>query len=891
MFKLNRSEKIENIGTAYIYDHSSGCKLIYIENEDINRVFTIGFNTLPDNDKGIAHIVEHSVLCGSENFRVKDPFNILDKGSIHTYLNAMTYRDKTVYPVASTNEADFKTLMRVYCDGVFKPLMYNNEGIFRQEGWNSDGNELNGIVLNEMKGVYSDPAVVLSQEINKKMYEGCGYAYDSGGKPDFITDLSYEEFLAFHKEHYHPSNAVIYLYGAIDINEYLNILDSEFLNSFEYRERKNPPTVVCNNKLDVEIRHNTTGKNILTAVFDTGLSDDCVKCSMLGILSALWGYTEGGNIKEAVLNAGLGDKVSCDFDDSGISTAMEITVENSDETSTDKFRDVLNTAFCEIAEKGVDEYKLKGVINSVKFFFKEEDFGYKPKGLFYGLLALNDFLKGRENFDSVKINDIFNRLDTVDIKALVKEYFVDKGCYGILIADKNAVKSEKKSVAKNNESLISYQAQEDNPDEIKKLMSTKVSDISKIGEKIKYDKEGENVFVPLESEDIAYIDIYFDVSEFDNTTALSAFQAVADNYNEQLSNDIDYYTGGFYSEVTTLQRDNEFKPVLVFKIKCLKENSEKAMEIFERVINQSFDNIKRVERLILETRQNLKSAYTEGGNNKAILEALAVVSNSACWSAKSKGINYYNYLGRDISEIAYDINSVKDIFKRGNAFYAVAGGKGSKKELISLVEDTLSHLCSGGGQNIANTHIYSESKAIIIDGNVNFNAVAFPMDGSNGVSRVVQQIISREYIWDKIRLEGGAYGGGCIIGKNHSYMYSFRDPNLDRTYEAFRNAGEYIAKSSYTQSDIDRFIIGTINEIDIPEKKHRLTAVAVRKAFMNEDKDVVLKRREQILTATPKKIAEFGESLAQQKITGFCTVGQEKDIKNCQIFKELHRID
>lgn len=891
MFKLDRSEKIENIGTAYVYDHSSGCRLIYIENDDKDRVFTIGFNTLPGNDKGAPHIVEHCVLCGSDNFRVKDPFNLLDKGSIHTYLNAMTYRDKTVYPVGSTNEADFKTLMRVYCDAVFKPLMYSNEGIFRQEGWSSDGKQFNGIVLNEMKGVYSDPAVVLSEMLNKKMYEGCGYANDAGGNPDYITDLSYEEFLNFHKEHYHPSNAVIYLYGDIDINEYLDILDNEFLSEFEHRERKKPYDVICKDKLEFELNYNSTGKNILTAAFNTGSSNDVVKCTMLGVLSTLWCYTEGGNIKEAILNAGLGDKVSCDYDDSGLSTVMEITVENSDEKDIKKFRKVLNEAFMNIAEKGVDDYKLKGVINSIKFFFKEEDFGYKPKGLFYGLLVLNNFLKGRESFEPIKINEIFERLKAVDIKALVKDYFVDKGCYGILIADKNAEVKKKAVAPKNNESLINYQAQEDSPEEIKKLMSTRVSDISKESFKLKYDKDNDNVFVPLDCSDIVYADIYFDVTDFNNVTALSAYKAIADIYDESLSNDIDYYTGGFGIEITTLQRDNEYRPVLLFRLKCLRENIENSLDIFKRVIFQNFTDKERVSRLIAEARQIIKNGYIENGNSKAIAEALAQVSGASCWESRAKGIDYYNYLSSDIEKITEDINSVSKVFKKGDMFYAIAGGAEDKEKLIDLVEKTLNTLEEGGKKGVFNEDNFGLSKGIIIDGNVNFNAVAFSMDGRNGVSRVAQQIIAREYIWDKIRLEGGAYGGGCGFGKYHSYMYSFRDPNFERTYEIFKNAGKYLAESNYSQSDIDRFIIGTVNEIDKPIKKHSLTKIAMRKHFSVENREFVLKRREEILTATPKDIIRFGEMLMQCDIKGLCTVGQEKEIKNCQFFKELYRID
>ncbi len=891
MFKQYKQEKIENIGTAYVYSHTSGCRLIYIENDDKDRVFTIGFNTLPDNDKGIPHIVEHSVLCGSENFNVKDPFNILDKGSIHTYLNAMTYRDKTVYPIGSTNEADFKTLMRVYCDAVFRPLMYKNEGIFRQEGWNSDGKNYNGIVLNEMKGVYSDPAVVLSETLNKKIFEGCGYANDAGGNPDYITDLSYEEFLEFHKNHYHPSNAVIYLYGDIDIKEYLNILDNEFLSDFEYKEPPKPNTVVVNDNIDINIHYNTKSKNILTAAFNTGSSNDITKCTMLGVLSTLLCYTEGGNIKEALLNNGLGDKVSCDFDDSGLSTILEITVENSDENNTDKFKKVLNDTFKDVAKNGVDDYKLKGVINSIKFFFKEEDFGYKPKGLFYGLLLINNFLKGRENFEPIKINEIFENMEKINIKDLVKEYFVDKGSYGILIADENAVKEEKKPVEENNKTLLDYQSQEDSPEEVKKLMSTKVSDISKDSFKVKYDSENENIFVPLESGDIIYTDIYFDVSSFDNLTALSTYKAIADIYDENLSNDIDYYTGGFSTEVTTLQRKDEYRPVLLFRIKCLKENFEKSLDIFKSVICQNFNDKDRILRLVSEAKQNIRSGYIEGGNSKAIGEALGQVSTAYYWDSRAKGTDYYTYLSSEVDIIANDVSMVKSVFNRGNAFYAVAGAKEDKKKIISLVEDALSVLNNGGNLNVISSDILGNSKGIIIDGNVNFNAVAFEMDCSDGISRVVQQIISREYLWDKVRLEGGAYGGGCSLGKHYSYMYSYRDPNFEKTYDVFKNAGKYIAESKYTQSDIDRFIIGTINDIDKPIKKHLLTRIAMRKKFNSETKETVLKRREQILSATPKAIADFGNNLANVKINGFCTVGLEKNIKNCQIFKELYRID
>lgn len=891
MFKLYKSEEIENIGTGYVYDHNSGCRLIYIKNEDENRVFTIAFNTLPENDKGIPHIVEHCVLCGSENYRVKDPFNILDKGSIHTYLNAMTYRDKTVYPVGSTNEGDFKTLMRVYCDAVFSPQMYTNEGIFRQEGWNSDGKEYNGIVLNEMKGVYSDPAVVLSEALNKEMFKDCGYGNDSGGNPEFITDLSYEEFLDFHRKHYHPSNAIIYLYGKLDIKEYLDILEKEYLSKFEYRERKKNPPVISRDKSEIEIRHNTGGKNLLSAAFNTGGSCNGAKCLMLEVLATMLCYTEGGNIKEAVLSAGLGDKVNCGFDDSTPISVMDITVENSDENDIKKFKNIINNVFKDIAENGVDEYKLRGVINSIKFFFMEEDFGYRPKGLFYGLMIIKNFLIGGESFEPIRINKLFEEMEKIDIKELVKEYFVDKGCYGILIADNQAETKEKPVCEKNNEPLISYQAQSDSEEEVQKLMATKVMDISKVGYKLKFEENDGNIFVPLDTDEIVYIDIYFDVTDCIKTTALSAYRAIADVYNEKLSNDIDYYTGGMSVEITTLQRDNEYRPVMVFRIKCLRENTEKSLELFKKIILQHFDDRDRISRLIMETKQSVKMSYIESGNVKAVLEALAGVSAASLWESSARGIDYYNYLNSSVDVIMNDVNDVTEVFKRGNVFYAFAGGKSDENWLLSLIEKNLSCLDRGGEKHILSSDKKGENKGIIIDSNVNFNAAAFEMSCVDGIERVVQQAISREYLWDKIRIEGGAYGGGCVLGKRYSYMYSYRDPNFERTFDVFKRAGEYIASKRYSQSDIDRFIIGTINEIDKPVKKHMLTRLAMKKYFASEDKNLAVKRREQILSAVPSDITAFGEKLVNAGIKGICSVGQEKDIKSCQIFKELYRID
>ncbi len=892
MFEKIRTEKIENLGEAHVYAHSTGLKLIYIENKDRDRVFAIGFNTLPENDKGIPHIVEHCVLCGSENYRVKDPFNILDKGSIHTYLNALTYGDKTVYPIASTNEADFKTLMRVYLDAVFRPLMYKNEGIFRQEGWHSDSKEYNGIVLNEMKGAYSSPDALLSSALYSEMFKGSGYGFDSGGKPEDITKLSYEEFLDFHKKHYHPSNAVIYIYGDIDINNYINMIDGEFLSGYGKGECLRPALPESHSEGTVRIIKNAGGKNILSALFDTGASDNYALCTLMGILSSLWCYTEGGNIKKALIDAGLGDKTECIFDDSNMFSAMEISVQNSDQNDIEKFREVLNSVFADMAENGVDEYKLRGVINSLKFYFKEEDFGYKPKGLFYGMMILDSFLKGREDFDNVRIDKLFEEIEKIDIKEVVRKYFLNKGLYGILLTDGEEEAEADKPDADHSDILAGYQNMPDDPVDTAKLTSTRVSDISERGEEIPYEKDENSIFVPLENGDIMYMDIYFDLSDVNERAAISAYRAVADIYDESIANDIDYYLGGLSIEITTLRRGSRFMPVMAFKLKFLKENIKKAEEIFKRIMSSGFEDTDRLERLTARTRQELRLAYAENGNIRAVTEAMAGVNSPGKWSAETKGTAFFEYLSRPVEDIQNGIMSVRRILRRRNAFFAAAGAREDKELLIKTAENALSCLDEGGELRLSEIQ-KTENKftGIVTKSSVYFNACAFPLESFSGTARVAQQIIAREYIWDNVRLRGGAYGGGCVLGRTSGYMYSYRDPELERTFEVFRNAGKYLCETKYSQSDIDRFIIGTVNDIDRPEKKQRLTGIAMKKAFMGESEEKAIKRRKEILSAVPKAVREYGSMLMSAPMEGLCSVGPEEKIKQFKAFKELHKID
>ncbi len=883
-FKLDFSEKIDDINsTAYMYEHSCGGKLVYIENDDEERVFSIAFRTLPYDSKGTAHIVEHSVLCGSEHYNLKDPFNILDKGSIHTYLNAMTYSDRTIYPVAGTNEKDFKAMLRVYCDAVFNPLMYKNKGIFLQEGWHSDGKELNGVVLNEMKGVYSDSQVVLDEAVAEQVYKNTPYCYDSGGNPKYITDLTYEEFLEFHKKNYHPSNAVMYLYGKLDIEEYMNILDSEFLYKYEYRQSGFDTDIKAEDCPDITVYHPSPSGNIMTALFDTGNVNDFAKCLMLDIFCDFMFNSEGAYIKEKLRP--LGSRISADFNDSAYLTNLSVTIEGSEETELGKFKKALNEAF---KNAEIDEYKLKGIINSYKFYFKEEDFGYKPKGLFYCTLLMRSFIYGNYTFEPIKINSLFKAVENMNVKELICKYFADKGTYGILINAENEKTSCDVPPA-NNEALLEYRATEDTADEIAKINISDVDEISKKPFDFKFEAD-KNIFIPCKGSDVVYIDILFDTSMLkkEELPALGVLQAVADIYNKEYSNDIDYYMGGFDLVCRTVTDKNGYRPYLQIKIKALRENILKAIDIFYKIISIKYSDISRTDELIKEHRQSLKNRYITSGQIRAYSKALSALFAESSYIENTIGFELYKYVSiTDSEKICHDLNSVTQKVFTDSAVYALTCDEKDKNTISAYIEKIIGALPHREYEKADIALNIQES--IAVETNVNFNAAAMPISYDSGVYRVVQQIITREYIWDKIRLEGGAYGGGCrFTDNNKCYMYSYRDPQLAHTYDIFRNTGQYL-QNKKTQKEINRFILGAVNEADMPVKNNMLNSMAIRRSMLNITYEKLEKRREELLSAKPEDIVKAGEEIENAaKNMAFCTVGIRADIEsNIELLKNM----
>ena len=435
-YELIEKKAIDELkSTGYYLKHrKTGAKVCLLSNEDNNKVFYIGFRTPAPDDTGVPHILEHSVLCGSKEFPVKDPFVELAKGSLNTFLNAMTYPDKTVYPVASCNDRDFQNLIHVYMDAVFYPNIYEKEEIFRQEGWHYELESedapltLNGVVYNEMKGAFSSPEGVLEREILNSLYPDTTYANESGGDPKAIPTLKYSEFLDFHSRYYHPSNSYIYLYGDCDMAEKLTWLDEHYLSKYDClpvdsQVRTQKPfakTREVVREYSVSAEEGTEDKTYLSYNKSVGDTMDKKLYLAMQVLEYVLLSMPGAPLKQALLDAGIGRDIMSSYDNGVKQPIFSIIAKEANEDQKEAFVEVIEQTLGKLLEKGLDEKALRAGINYFEFRYREADFGSYPAGLMYGLQAFDSWL-----YDE---NSVFLHLEAVETFAFLKEQ-ADKGYF------------------------------------------------------------------------------------------------------------------------------------------------------------------------------------------------------------------------------------------------------------------------------------------------------------------------------------------------------------------------------------------------------------------------------------------------------------------------------
>ena len=711
----HRVEDVQSDG--FILRHKkSGARIAILSNNDDNKVFYIGFRTPPEDETGVPHIIEHTTLCGSKKFPVKDPFIELAKGSLNTFLNAMTYPDKTVYPVASCNDQDFKNLMDVYLDAVFNPNITKYEEIFKQEGWHyeltgkDDELKINGVVYNEMKGAYSSPDEVLSSQIYRSLFPDNTYSKDSGGNPEYIPKLTYEAYLDFYHKYYHPSNSYIYLYGDMDVVERLEWLDKEYLSLYDYKKvnseiNKQPAfDEIKNVEAQYSITMDDTQENKTYLSYNRVVGDtlDEMLYQAFDVLDYALVSSPGAPVKQALIDAGIGDDVYGSYDAGILQPVFSFVAKNANASQADEFESIIENTLKEVVKTGINKEALLAGINSSEFKFREADFGQFPKGLLFGLNCLDSWLfDDMKPFIHLECLGTFAKLrkavDTDYFEKLIQEYLLDN-THGssVTVKPKRGLGNEReealakelsdykaslsdeeiKKLIEDTEHLKKYQEEPSSDEDLRKLPMLTRADMKKNAMPFSnIEDELSDVKVvrhDIESNGIDYISFLFDAGDFAQselgylgffTNALGLVSTEKYSYTD-LANATNIYTGGISTGTAShpdIKDRNNFVFKFEVKLKVLEKNLDKALELMEQMLLTSdFTDTKRLGELVAQIKARLQANLSSSGHLVAAMRSMSSFSRYALYQDELKGIAFYRSICHIEKELSESPKSVSD---------------------------------------------------------------------------------------------------------------------------------------------------------------------------------------------------------------------------------------
>lgn len=717
-YEILDEHRIEDVQSdGFILRHKkSGARIAILSNNDDNKVFYIGFRTPPEDETGVPHIIEHTTLCGSKKFPVKDPFIELAKGSLNTFLNAMTYPDKTVYPVASCNDQDFKNLMDVYLDAVFNPNITKYEEIFKQEGWHyeltgkDDELKINGVVYNEMKGAYSSPDEVLSSQIYRSLFPDNTYSKDSGGNPEYIPKLTYEAYLDFYHKYYHPSNSYIYLYGDMDVVERLEWLDKEYLSLYDYKKvnseiNKQPAFDEIKNveaEYSITMDDSQENKTYLSYNRVVGDSLDEMLYQAFDVLDYALVSSPGAPVKQALIDAGIGDDVYGSYDAGILQPVFSFVAKNANASQADEFESIIENTLKEVVKTGINKEALLAGINSSEFKFREADFGQFPKGLLFGLNCLDSWLfDDMKPFIHLECLDTFAKLrravDTDYFEKLIQEYLLDN-THGssVTVKPKRGLGNEREEalakelsdykaslsdeeidkLIEETEHLKKYQEEPSSDEDLRKLPMLTRADMKKNAMPFS-NIEDELLDVKvvrhdIESNGIDYISFLFDAGDFAQselgylgffTNALGLVSTEKYSYTD-LANATNIYTGGISTGTAShpdIKDRNNFVFKFEVKLKVLEKNLDKALELMEQMLLTSdFTDTKRLGELVAQIKARLQANLSSSGHLVAAMRSMSSFSRYALYQDELKGIAFYRSICRIEKELSESPKSVSD---------------------------------------------------------------------------------------------------------------------------------------------------------------------------------------------------------------------------------------
>ncbi|MBQ6541409.1 MAG: insulinase family protein [Lachnospiraceae bacterium] len=790
-YELICKAELPEIGAvAYQLHHrKTQAKFLLLETEDDNKVFSVTFKTTPENSEGTPHILEHSVLCGSELFPVKDPFMELAKGSLNTFLNAFTYPDRTSYPVASQNEADFRNLMAVYMDAVFRPNIYKTDKILRQEGWHYEMEDtesplkLNGVVYNEMRGAYSDPMSVLDTVAMERLYPGTTYAYDSGGDPKDIPGLTQEKFLAFHRRFYHPSNGWFYLYGNMDFEERLNWLDEAYLSRYEAIDPKTDVPLaphsgevlraVCPYSVP---EGDSEAKCYFQKAIRVGGLFDPVESLAYQILAFALLNAPGAPVRQALLDEGICANVSGYHASWFREPNFSIVAQDAEKDAFERFDEVLTRALSEQAEHGINKRALLAGITNIEFTMREADYGSFPRGLAYwnilsdawlhdenealGLLHFDPlFVKLRElvqgdYFEKLLRDKILNNTDAVLIALEPEEGLTEKEDRALAkkLADYKASLSEEeiRKIVRETAELRAYQETPSTPEELESVPLLDLSEIDPEPRAV-HNEEREiagvrTIYHEAVTSGIGYLDAFFSLEGLRGEDLVVAgllknlytqMSTEHFNYND-LTNEIGLFTGGIGASTNLLTKldSEEILEHFVLSARYLGKDTRDAVRLLTEVFGHTrFEDTVRIREILSEIRVNMKDTLENSGHDTAMQRALSYTSPVACENERLSGLEFYRYVDRLLKNFDAEKDALvrklyaveREILKKGNLTLSFTGGQEEWEAIREALPAYLETLQDGASERAPRTF----QKALLNEGFKTASLVQYVAWGGN----------------------------------------------------------------------------------------------------------------------------------------------------------------
>lgn len=950
-FLVKRIEKISEInGIAYeLYHKQSGARLIYIDVDDTNKVFSISFRTSPKDSTGVAHIMEHSVLCGSRKFPLKEPFVELVKGSLNTFLNAMTYPDKTMYPVASKNDKDFHNLMDVYLDAVFYPRVAEDPEIVMQEGWHYEMKTPNddliykGVVLNEMKGVFSSADSILERHMMETLFPDTTYGVESGGDPEVIPQLTYENFQKFYREYYHPSNSYIFLYGTMDIEAQLLFINDEYLSHFKaitvhsdiplqapFSEGK-----VCSFPYGIGSEDSEENKSMhaLTYVLPEMNGE---KSLAFEIITHALLTSPAAPLKKALVQAGIGSDVSGYYLDSLRQPIWNISITGSNMDQQKQVEMIVENTLRELVSAGLDKTMLEASLNNIEFSLREADFGGRPIGLAYNIRMMDNWLYDNDPIELLRYENIlstlrkglsgtyFEDLITDAIlqnthKALVSIY-PEKGLQEAKEAEEKeklaAIKAKMTSdeiehVIATTKKLHARQAEPDSPEALSSIPLLDLSDLSADIEDIERRESyvgGTKVhFIPTFAKGINYTGFYF---KLDCLTENELFYAdllsdllgrvdtTAMSYTD-LANDINLNLGGFNADITAIGKENDrdkFVPLMIIRAKALHSKLSELTRIIHTILQESeFTNVERLHELISESKAIWDTEAFRRGNTIVTQRVLAQVSSISKFR-DAGNLSYYQKISElvkqpdALSHLPEKLASIaQKLFRANNVEIMFVGEEHEFDSFVTLLEPMLAtwnqdELPVGKlamTQSFVNEGILTSGKVQYVGKGGNFKDHGFVHCGAMSV---LETILRYEYLWIRVRVQGGAYGAFANFYENGNMIFcSYRDPNLMKTLDTYDELAEYLKTFTITDREMRKYIIGTMSGLDLPMTPALRGPRAMGLYFSETHLENKINFRKEVIACTQEDIRNLSQVVhAVMADNHICVMGNEQTIKETQ---------